>query len=148
MWSLPLLDGYHKPYITTSHIKASICFQMLLDKGAQIDEKDENGDQPIHYAAKSGCIACVQLIAGKGVKVCTPGQNDNRVIHYAAKYGRLDLLNKILEKGCPPDLVNELGETPLHLASSFYTKGMFRTNYCVHFHKLSYPYPIPVHVLL
>ena len=97
---------------------------MLLDKGAQIDEKDENGDQPIHYAAKSGCIACVQLIAGKGVKVCTPGQNDNRVIHYAAKYGRLELVNRILEKGCPPDLENQLGETPLHLASSFYTKGI------------------------
>ena len=97
---------------------------MLLDKGAQIDEKDENGDQPIHYAAKSGCIACVQLIAGKGVKVCTPGQNDNRVIHYAAKYGRLELVNEILEKGCPPDLENQLGETPLHLASSFYTKGI------------------------
>ena len=104
--------------------RASICFQMLLDKGAQIDEKDENGDQPIHYAAKSGCIACVQLIAGKGVKVCTPGQNDNRVIHYAAKYGRLELVNRILEKGCPPDLQNQLGETPLHLASSFYTKGI------------------------
>ena len=51
---------------------------MLIDKGAQVDEADEFGDQPIHSAAKSGCIACVKLLMGWGVKVCSPGHNDNR----------------------------------------------------------------------
>ena len=47
---------------------------MLLNKGAQVDEADDNGDQPIHSAAKSGCIACVNLLQEWGVIVCTPGR--------------------------------------------------------------------------
>ena len=47
--------------------------QMLLNKGAQVDEPDDFGDQPIHSAAKSGCIGCVGLLYEWGAKVCTLG---------------------------------------------------------------------------
>ena len=50
------------------------------------------------------------------------GHLQNTVIHYAAKKGRLQLLEYLLKRGCPVNLENVLKETPLHLASSFYTK--------------------------
>jgi ankyrin repeat protein len=96
---------------------------MLLDKGAQVDERDDNGDQPIHSAAKSGCKLSVNILIEFGAWVCGGGHLKNTVLHYASKMGRLQLVDHILKQGCPPNLENDLKETPLHLAAGFYTKG-------------------------
>ena len=96
---------------------------MLIEKGAPIEEKDDLGDQPIHSAAKSGCMGCLGLLHENGAFFCSKGHLDNTVIHYAAKKGRLQLIDTLLQKG--GDLVNlenALKETPLHLACSHYTK--------------------------
>ena len=95
---------------------------MLIEKGAPIEEKDDSGDQPIHSAAKSGCMGCLNLLHENGAFFCSKGHLDNTVIHYAAKKGRLQLLDILLQKGDYVNLENALQETPLHLASSHYTK--------------------------
>ena len=94
-----------------------------------MDEKDENGDQPIHSAGKAGSKDIIELLAAKGVKVCTPGAFKNTVIHYAAKFGKMDLLTHIVDLGAPITLENALKETPLHLAASFYTRGNLKYTY-------------------
>ena len=44
-------------------------------------------------------------------------------MHYAAKKGQFELVDHFLKMGCPSDMENSLKETPLHLASSFYTRA-------------------------
>ena len=100
-------------------------FQLLVAKGALLDEKDENGDQPIHAAAKSGSIEIVDFLQEKGVFVCSAGAFKNTIMHYASKFGRYELVKKMVDKGCPCTLENALKETPLHLAAGFYTRGLF-----------------------
>ena len=95
---------------------------MLIEKGAQIDEKDDLGDQPIHSAAKSGCMQCLKLLHENGTNMCSKGHLENTVMHYAAKKGRLQLIEHLLKLGCPANIENALQETPLHLAASHYTK--------------------------
>ena len=38
-----------------------------------MDEKDDGGDQPIHYSAKSDCAAGVELLVQAGAVKCGKG---------------------------------------------------------------------------
>ena len=48
------------------------------------------------------------------------------MLHCAASKGRLELVDYLLDNEFKenPNVRNDLGETPLHLAASLYTKGM------------------------
>ena len=50
-----------------------ISFQMLVEKGAHVEERDDNGDQPIHSAAKSGCMKSINLLVENNAYICSPG---------------------------------------------------------------------------
>ena len=47
------------------------------------------------------------------------------MLHCAASKGRLELVDWLLENifAENPSVKNDLGETPLHLASAYFTKG-------------------------
>ena len=48
------------------------------------------------------------------------------MLHCAASKGCLNLVDYLLEHAFKenPNVVNDLGETPLHLAAAHFTKGM------------------------
>ena len=39
--------------------------ELLIEQGAEVDDKDEFGALPIHKAAYVGSLGCVQLLIGK-----------------------------------------------------------------------------------
>lgn len=113
-------------YVTQTPFCSSFFQQLLIESGANVCEKDHQGDEPIHSAAKSGCVDLLHLLIDHGAQMCIPGHQKNTVKHYAAKYGRVDLIQFLIKKGCPAGLRNALNETPLHLAAGYYTRGKMR----------------------
>ena len=51
------------------------------------------------------------------------GHRNNTILHYACLGGRLELVQNLLKEGCPANKVNQLFETPLHMAAMAGTKG-------------------------
>ena len=48
---------------------------MLIENGAKLDEKDNNGDQPVHAAAKSKRCDGVYVLKQAGADMCATGKN-------------------------------------------------------------------------
>jgi hypothetical protein len=46
---------------------------MLIEQGAKIDEKDSNGDEPVHAAAKSKNCNAVYVLKQAGAEMCATG---------------------------------------------------------------------------
>ena len=46
---------------------------MLIEHGAKINEKDNNGDEPVHAAAKSKNCNAVYVLKQAGANMCSTG---------------------------------------------------------------------------
>ena len=56
---------------------------MLIEKGAKIDEKDNNGDQPVHAAAKSKNCNAVYVLQQSGAEMCATGIRNVIYVEFA-----------------------------------------------------------------
>ena len=56
---------------------------MLIEHGANVEVKDNNGDEPLHAAAKSKNCNSVYILKHAGANMCAKGSNTKRV---ALKY--------------------------------------------------------------
>ncbi len=90
---------------------------ILLDAKAQVNAKDAVGDTALHFAARRGRIEVMELLLAAGAD---PTAQDSRFLgtplHHAAIGGQPDAVRCLLKHGCPANLRDENGDTPLHLA--------------------------------
>ena len=52
-----------------------------------LNQKDDRGNTPQHYAAKGGHLEVIEILDEKGANLQAKGQNDLTVIQFAARYG-------------------------------------------------------------
>lgn len=57
------------------------------EASAEIDAKDEFGNTPLHYAARSGLYHCVQLLVADGASLYEENQNGDTACDFAIKGG-------------------------------------------------------------
>lgn len=94
----------------------------LLERGAKLEEKDNEGLNAIHYGAIGGRVEAIRILLHKGGDIRREDKNGMRPIHYAAYCGRraaIDfLLNTQDESGNKADInsIEKDGKTPLYLA--------------------------------
>jgi hypothetical protein len=81
--------------------------QLLLENGAYVSGKDQNGLTPLHYAA----IENGAYVSGKDQNGLTP-------LHYAAKYNNIFAAHLFLIKGSKVMPRDNEGKTPLDYAES------------------------------
>ena len=91
------------------------------------------GDHGIHLAARNGHLALVSALVSSGCSLSSPGQDGNTVLHCAAQTAQLEVVKFCLASGVDPDCVNNRHETPLHLVSAFFSRGLFDHQYLVSF---------------
>src|SRR3990172_1434828 len=93
----------------------------LVARGADMNDKDDCGNTPLHVAARDGKIDAIRVL----VKDCQADVNakDNygdTQLHWAARYGQVDVI-RVLVNECRADVnaKDNYGYTPLHWAARY-----------------------------
>ena len=113
--------------IVEGHLEVA---KYLVDKGANVYEKDANGASALHYAAMSGQLDMFQYVDSmmNKEKQYTPRKDNNgsTLLHLAALSGGLELTKDILEKYGDSMLQKENngGYIPLHFAAAMKNRDM------------------------
>jgi ankyrin repeat protein len=89
----------------------------LIERGDDINARNDRGYTPLHLAATSGNREVVQLLLENAAEVdavetdtgCTP-------LHHAASLGHAGVCELLVRYGADPDAQTTRRETPLHLA--------------------------------
>ncbi|XP_058032168.1 transient receptor potential cation channel subfamily A member 1 [Ahaetulla prasina] len=85
-----------------------------------INEEDQEGCTPLHYACKQGVPLSVNILLEMKVSVYSKSRDKKSPLHFAASYGRINTCLRLLEAMEDTRLLNEgdkKGMTPLHLAA-------------------------------
>lgn len=98
------------------------CVQLLLDRGASPEVKDEEGAIPLHDACAGGFTEIVQLLINSGDSAAlqrmlnTVEAEGETPLHHAARGEHTDVVRLLLAVGASPHKVNVYGKTPAELA--------------------------------
>lgn len=88
----------------------------LLDRGAQLDQRDEHGFTPLMFAAGGGDGPAARLLLERGADPMALNKQGATALHQAAHSGSEEVVWLLLQRGVPVDPVTTTGHTPLHFA--------------------------------
>ena len=89
----------------------------MLDKGAEVDQANENGRTPLFVACFKGHVGAARLLLDKGADVNRAVKNWTP-LYVACLAGHVDVAQLLLERSAEIDRADEDGETPLDVAKS------------------------------
>jgi ankyrin repeat protein len=99
--------------------------KLLLDKGAEVSARDEEGATPLIEAAGFGHVAIARILIERGADLEARTKNGSTALLAAACDCALatmpdtyDVIKLLLEKGADVNATDEQGDTPLMIASS------------------------------
>ena len=94
---------------------------LLEEEILGINEVDDFGNTPLHYAVKTDCspklVMIETLLLSEGVDINACNQLGETPMHHAVQRGKTNVLGKLLAcKNLNPELENKAGDTPLFMA--------------------------------
>jgi ankyrin repeat protein len=81
----------------------------LLEKGANVEDRDSIEQTPLIVATQHGCQQLVKILLEKGANI-------HRSLAVATEENHLDIARMLLDAGADPNEQNTDGETPLEIA--------------------------------
>ena len=72
---------------------------LLLSKGANINDKDKYGASSIMWASREGHVNVAELLLSKGANINDKDGDDSSSIIWASREGHVDLVELLLSKG-------------------------------------------------
>jgi len=90
--------------------------QELLDKGADVNEKDKDGYTALYLAAMSGHTVTVQVLLDSGANVDERRYGFTALI-IAAEFGHNAIVEALLAKGADVNAENDHGWTAFRIAA-------------------------------
>lgn len=90
----------------------------LLDKGADVNHKNQQGHSPLQYACSKGFKDIVEYLLTHGADINIQDNRGDTSIHRLASLGRTEILSILLVHCVKPnlELQNAEGNTALHIA--------------------------------
>lgn len=113
------LSKKESPMIYAARSNNLIMLKDLVEKGANIDKKDHNGDLPLHTAIKYGSFDVFDFLMQQGATPSDLDSSDNSAFHIAVIYKRIEMLECLIKH--KPHVINYANRenvTPLHHAIS------------------------------
>ena len=92
--------------------------EVLLQNGAAIDAKGDNGGTPLHNAAFANACEVAEVLLQNGAAIDAKGDNGGTPLHYVAFANACEVAEVLLRNGAKVNAKGEGGITPLHYAAS------------------------------
>lgn len=108
------------PLIAAIHGRSpEVLVPMLIELGADVRIRDENEDEPLHHAVKSGCLNVARIIATAGADINARNRSKRTPLHHALLAGKnvIEMVNLLLDLGAEIDAADSAKRTPLHYAA-------------------------------
>ncbi len=93
--------------------------QLLVEQGANINARSNDGITPLYQAVHSGYTDIVKFLVEQGADIKAKNSNGYTSLHLAAMNNNMDLVKFLVGKGADINEKNNYGNTPLHLAARF-----------------------------
>ena len=91
--------------------------QLLLDKGAEPNKADGDGETPLHYSARNGYKYVVQFLLDRGAEPNKADGDGQTPLYRAVRNGCKEMVQLLLERGADPNKGDNDGNTPLQEAA-------------------------------
>ena len=89
----------------------------LISKGANINEKDQQGMIPLHLAILNRNEDIAVLLIAEGADVNARGKNSMTPLHFVAFRGSGEIAGLLIEKGADVNAKDTADKTPLHFSA-------------------------------
>lgn len=90
----------------------------ILAQGYDVNIQDSEGQAPLHFAADQGDRDTMRILLRAGATTDTKTKRGMTPLHFAVYHSKdRGVLQELLAHGADVNVVNELGETALHLAA-------------------------------
>ncbi|XP_018566618.1 acyl-CoA-binding domain-containing protein 6-like [Anoplophora glabripennis] len=97
------------------------------DVSALVNETDEEGLAPIHWAADSGFVKVLEVLIGAGADVNLKDSDGQTALHYASSCGQAECVKCLLRHGAQVDVTDNEGCTAASVASDESIKELLNT---------------------
>eukprot|EP00752_Nemacystus_decipiens_P007566 g6759.t1 len=92
--------------------------RVLLDRGADVSKRGDNGATALHGAAQGGFTAVAKLLVDAGAEIDIKTiSNGSTPLHMAASRGHAEVMGLLLAAGADPNSRRHNGATPLNRAA-------------------------------
>jgi len=100
--------------------------RLLLDRGAEVNKANNNGDTLLHAASHKGHDAMARLLLDRGAEVNKANNYGDMPLHAASGKGHDAMARLLLDRGAEVNKANNAGTTPLHYACHFNREAVAR----------------------
>ncbi|KAI4381607.1 hypothetical protein MLD38_007668 [Melastoma candidum] len=98
----------------------------VLECGASINGRDQNGWTALHRASFKGHVDVVRILIEKGIDIGTKDRDGYTALHCATESGHTDVVELLVKKGADVGLRTNKGLTARHIAESLDYTGIKR----------------------
>ncbi|MCP5369924.1 MAG: ankyrin repeat domain-containing protein [Rickettsiaceae bacterium] len=92
--------------------------ELLIEKGAAIDTKDDDGNNTVlHSAIQCQSKDIVELLIDKKANIESRDDEGKTPLHHGVYHNNIDAMKLLLDEGAEINIQDNEGRTPLHLAA-------------------------------
>jgi ankyrin repeat protein len=100
--------------------------QKLIENGALLNGRDQNGWTALHRAAFKGRIEAARLLIDRGIDINAKDEDGYAALHCAVESGQIDVIEMLVKKGADVEARTNKGVCALQIAESLHYVGITR----------------------